>query len=187
MRKNVESTDSNCTQLPLSDIAAIYKIYQLKDTPESRPFLFMPLRSLEAKQTPVLLDRYECVYSGVLASKPESQTDQKALDALFSQFNMNRPQDFKGHSLSVSDVVVIEREGCSRAYYVDVAGFIEIPSFCPQHEPMRKPTLFSEQKANPINSIIKNLTPNQQVKVQSPHSTKGIQPPKHRRDNDPER
>jgi len=167
MSENMESTDIT------------YAIYQLKDTPESRKLLFMPLRSLKSQETPVLPERYDFVYSGQLTPTADRQTDQVFLDWLFFQFNMNHPQDFRGHSLSVSDVVTIDREGTVRAYYVDIVGFTEIPSFCAKRNPLRTAELSVEQNLNQIDGIINNLSPEKQTKAQPPHSGKGKQPSGH--------
>jgi hypothetical protein len=153
-----------------------YSIYQLKDAPESRKLLFMPLRRLKSQEIPVLPERYDCVYSGQLAPAADRQTDQEFLDWMVFQFNMNHPQDFRGHSLSVSDVVTIDREGRVRAYYVDIVGFTEIPSFCAKRNPLRTAELSVEQNLNQIDGIINNL----------PHD-KGKQPFDHHRSNDLER
>ena len=54
------------------------------------------------------------------------------LDDIFERFNINRPNDFHGHSLSVSDVIVINRTAETKAYYVDSFGFEELPDFVQQ-------------------------------------------------------
>ncbi len=159
----------------IKSVDITYAIYQLKDTPESRKLLFMPLRSLKSKEISVLPGRYDCVYSGQLTPAADRQTDQEFLDWLFFQFNMNHPQDFRGHSLSVSDVVTIDREGRARAYYVDVVGFTEIPSFCAKRNPLRTAELSVEQNLNQIDGIINNLLLDKQAKPQPPHFEKGNQ------------
>jgi hypothetical protein len=53
----------------------------------------------------------------------------ETLENLFYKFNMERPEDFKGHSLSVSDVIVIRERGKSTAYYVDSLGFKQLDRF----------------------------------------------------------
>ena len=63
------------------------------------------------------------------------------LEALYTKFNMERPADFKGHSLSVSDVVVIK----DKPYYVDSFGFKELPEF--KHAPEREQKQDEQKKA----------------------------------------
>lgn len=167
MSENTESADIT------------YTIYQLKDAPESRKLLFMPLHSLKSKEISVLPGQYDCVYSGQLTPAADRQTDQEFLDWLFFQFNMNHPQDFHGHSMSVSDVVTIDRAGTARAYYVDVVGFTEIPPFFVKRNPLRAAELSIEQNLNQIDGIINNLPPDKQTKGQPPHPSTGKQPSGH--------
>ena len=70
---------------------------------------------------------YKCVYSGILH-------DSVSLDELYSIFNQNHPADFKGHSMSVSDVVIVNRDGDMKAYYVDSFGFTDLPDFVRQRQ-----------------------------------------------------
>jgi hypothetical protein len=56
------------------------------------------------------------------------------LDAIFEKFNVDRPEDFRGYSLSVSDVIVIKHSDLVKAYYVDDIGFKEIPKFLDQFD-----------------------------------------------------
>ena len=65
---------------------------------------------------------YELVYSAPLA--PET-----SLEDIYTRFNIDHPKDFKGHSLSVSDVVVLHQNGQDTAHYVDSVGFRQVPEF----------------------------------------------------------
>lgn len=56
------------------------------------------------------------------------------LDTLFYQFNVEHPKDFYGHSLSVSDVIVLRRDGTIAAYYVNDVGFRHLPEFILERE-----------------------------------------------------
>ena len=71
-----------------------------------------------------MVDRanYELVYSAPLA--PET-----SLEDIYTRFNIDHPKDFKGHSLSVSDVVVLHQDGQDAAHFVDSVGFREVPEF----------------------------------------------------------
>lgn len=77
----------------------------------------------------VIAGDYQCVYSGIL--QPSDN-----LDTLYSVFNQNHPADFRGHSMSVSDVVITNRNGDLRAFYVDSFGFTELPDFVKQRQEM---------------------------------------------------
>ena len=68
---------------------------------------------------------YQMVYS-------ERLRDATTLDNLFERFNIERPNDFTGHSMSVSDVIIMNRGGRLTAYYVDSFGFTELPDFVAQ-------------------------------------------------------
>ena len=59
-------------------------------------------------------------------------SNAEALEELYLTFNLRRPEDFRGHSLSVSDMVVLNREGQAGAFYVDRIGFKELPGFLEQ-------------------------------------------------------
>lgn len=67
-------------------------------------------------------DKYDLIYVG-------EWTPDLDLEKIFTRFNIDRPDDFKGHSLSMSDVVLVHENGENRAYYVDTIGFAELPDF----------------------------------------------------------
>lgn len=99
-----------------------YKIYQLKDDESNR---FKRFESLSNQSEPVNVSDYQLVYEGSLLDIEGSNK----LEGLFVKFNTDRPDDFKGHSLSVSDVIVTEIDGEETAYYCDSVGFPELPDF----------------------------------------------------------
>ena len=63
--------------------------------------------------------------SGVIVGEAE-QTDLEICETLFTIFNFRKPEDFKGHSLSVSDVIELTRNGRTKFYYCDTYGFTEV-------------------------------------------------------------
>ena len=99
-----------------------FGIYQLKSTEETRDFRYMAMDYLEMKGIPVLKENYELVYTGELK-------EGMSLDDIFTEFNIDHPADFTGHSLSVSDVVVLHQDGENTGHYVDSLGYREIPEF----------------------------------------------------------
>lgn len=107
-----------------------FTIYQLKDGNETRNLRFEPLARL--KEAPNAAN-YDKVYAAPLA-------EGVTLEKIYFTFNMDRPEDFKGHSLSVSDIVVMNRDGKETAFYVDGGGkgFQELPGFLPPKEPTRE-------------------------------------------------
>ena len=96
-------------------------IYQLRrDVPE------LGFVELDRLKSPPKKENYEAVYAhGIRISEDVTQT----LENLYYIFNQARPEDFKGHSLSVSDIVALKRDGVISYYYCDSVGFREIPDF----------------------------------------------------------
>ena len=103
-----------------------FGIYQLKQGEELRDYRFENLAHLQTRGLAVDKANYELVYQGALKNE--------SLDDIFERFNIERPDDFKGHSLSVSDIVVFRREGETQAHYVDRFGFQEVKDFYRQPE-----------------------------------------------------
>lgn len=99
-----------------------FSIYQIKGGDETRDFRFEPYDRLQAAGNVVDKANYELVYSAPLA--PET-----SLEDIYTRFNIDHPKDFKGHSLSVSDVVVLHQNGQDTAHYVDSFGYKEVPEF----------------------------------------------------------
>ena len=99
-----------------------FSIYQIKGGDETRDFRFEPYDRLQAAGNVVDKANYELVYSAPLA--PET-----SLEDIYTRFNIDHPKDFKGHSLSVSDVVVLHQNGQDAAHYVDSVGFRQVPEF----------------------------------------------------------
>lgn len=99
-----------------------YKLYQLKKGDENHYHRFVGLDTLKEDGLKVEFSRYNKMYEGILFPG-------ETLESLFVKFNMDRPADFTGWSMSVSDVVVITEDGISKAYYCDSYGFTEVPEF----------------------------------------------------------
>ena len=99
-----------------------FSIYQIKGGDETRDFRFEPYDRLQAAGNMVDRANYELVYSAPLAPGT-------SLEDIYTRFNIDHPKDFKGHSLSVSDVVVLHQNGQDTAHYVDSVGFREVPEF----------------------------------------------------------
>ena len=99
-----------------------FSIYQLKQGDETRDFRFEPYDRLQAAGNMVDKANYELVYSAEL-------TPGTSLEDIYTRFNIDHPKDFKGHSLSVSDVVVLHQNGQDTAHYVDSFGYKNVPEF----------------------------------------------------------
>lgn len=105
-----------------------FEIYQIKKSDETNGIRFEPLERLaELGQKPEF-SNYDKIYEGDMSMiNSRSDTVGDKLEAVFVKFNLDRPEDFKGHSLSVSDVVVMN----DKAYYVDTVGFQPLKEFKP--------------------------------------------------------
>ena len=110
---------SNTPEEPDSDR---YEIYQLTADPANAKLLFTSYDRVHADGMTINRNNYELKYSAPL-------TPDTTLDNIYDQFNINRPADFTGHSLSVSDIVVLHRNGQDTAHYVDSIGFADVPEF----------------------------------------------------------
>ena len=131
-----------------------FSIYQLTDGDETRDYRFEPYDRLQAAGLAVDRANYELVYTAPLASGT-------SLDDIFTRFNIDHPKDFKGHSLSVSDVVVLHQDGQDTAHYVDRGDFKQIPEFLQEKQPQRENPLkaaeqTTEQNYNMIDGRINN-------------------------------
>ena len=102
-----------------------FQIYQLPDGEKYHGVRFEGLDRLKAEGVQLNKDDYELVYEGLVGEFRGNAT----LEGIFTQFNTNQPADFTGHSLSVSDVIVISVDDKDMAYYCDSFGFTEMPEF----------------------------------------------------------
>ena len=109
-----------------------FTIYQLKGGPETRDYRFEAYESLQEAGLAVDRQNYDLVYTAPLDGKT-------TLEDIYRTFNLDRPADFTGHSLSVSDVVVLTRSGKEEAHYCDSFGFTPVPEFFLQREKQLTP------------------------------------------------
>lgn len=111
-----------------------YGIYQLKDSPELRDFHFAGTGELLKRNllspdfSEIEPGKYNLIYTGEL-SDIQGQERREKLGSIFIKFNTDHPADYKGHSLSVSDVVVLHEDGKNSTHFVDSYGFTELPHF----------------------------------------------------------
>lgn len=112
-----------------------YEIYQLKND-KSEQYLFEPLDRLTACGLIVECQNYLPVYIAPLddiSTYISESTRIIGLEKLYERFNLDRPRNFTGHSLSVSDIVAIQIKGEKFAYYVDSVGYKKITNFFGEH------------------------------------------------------
>ena len=126
-----------------------FTIYQLKREDTTRDYRFEPYDRLHAAGLAVDPAHYEPVYSGPM-------TPGMTLEAIYTRFNLDHPQDFKGHSLSVSDVIVVQQGGQSTAHYVDSFGYKQVPEFLQPENYLKNAEMSTEQNYNMIDGIANN-------------------------------
>ena len=120
-----------------------FSIYQLKGGSETLDYRFEPLDSIHRNGLSVKPENYELVYEAPLTAKDD-------LESIYTRFNVDRPADFTGHSLSVSDIVVLHQGGKDTAHYCDRAGFSEVPEFL---QPAQKSREITERIQTPRGSF----------------------------------
>ena len=120
-----------------------FSIYQLKGGNETLDYRFEPLDTIRNNGLSVKPENYEQVYTAPLTAKDD-------LESIYTRFNVDRPADFTGHSLSVSDIVVLHQDGKDTAHYCDRAGFSEVPEFL---QPAQKSREITERIQTPRGSF----------------------------------
>lgn len=131
-----------------------YIIYQLKYEQETAKLLFQPVRKLQEAGIQVERRNYDAVYTGSLPSGWKRRSE--CLNKLYYEFNMCHPSDFKGHSMSVSDVVGLKINGKITTHYVDSTGFRELSNFIPRDNPLKNAEMSMEDDHGMIDRIINN-------------------------------
>ena len=110
-----------------TDTKGRYGIYQITKDGPGEKYQFFGTDFAKENNLKISGSDYSLVYSG-------DMEEHDTLDSLYEKFNLNRPDDFTGHSLSVSDVILIKTKEATTAYYVDSFGFSELPDFLQERE-----------------------------------------------------
>ena len=129
-----------------------YLIYQLTEKSGIVPLLFMGMDWLEQKRIPVEKSNYTALYTGDM---PVSETSMGILEQIYVEFNLHRPADFTGHSLSVSDIVALKQDGVVSYHYCDSIGFKELPDFG-KESPLKNAEMLLEDDYSMIDGRINN-------------------------------
>ena len=151
----------------LENPADSYCIYQLKRKDETAELLFMSSNYLKEHNLDISYENYDAVYAGRLSAADNLTT----LDDLYMKFNTDHPQDFTGHSLSVSDIVAIRQNSVVSCHYVDSIGFADVPVFLPENY-LKNAEMAMEDDYGMIDGIINNGPKEQpEVKAKAPDLT----------------
>ena len=135
------------TVVPMKE-SDTFEIFQIdKNLPESKDITFLSYDNLTKTGKSVNKANYSQVFAGNYAGE--------SLDAIYERFNLYHPDDFRGHSLSVSYVIVLHQDGVDTAYYVDSFGFKQVPEFFASN-PLEKVEELLEDDYGMIDGIINN-------------------------------
>ena len=130
-----------------------FSIYQLRPGEENRDYSFRSYSELEENHLAIDRNRYELKYADVL---PVAGDNMEQLNEIYRRFNIERPADFTGHSLSVSDIVVIRRPDDISCHYVDSFGFKEVPTFLKPENYLKNAEMAMEDDYGMIDGIVNN-------------------------------
>lgn len=131
-----------------------FAILQLKEIDETEDLQFRSYAELKRMGIEPDPDHYEIVYTEPL---PPFKEQEVFLENCFTRFNVDRPESFRGHSMSVSDIIAIRREGEITAHYVESIGFVELNDFFSGKNYLRTVEDMLEQNDGMIDGIINNL------------------------------
>ena len=137
----------------LDNPADSFAIYQLRDNDDTARLRYMNSEYLEKKGLSVQKENYAAVYAGDLDRGGDTQD---RLNELYETFNIRRPEDFRGHSLSVSDIVALKQNGVVSCHYVDSWGFKELPGFLKPENYLKNAEMAMEDDYGMIDGIINN-------------------------------
>ena len=150
-----------------------YAIYQLKRDDTTADIRFMNSEYLQKKGIEPQYENYELVYTGAL-TKDGSQVEK--LEDLYRIFNVEHPQNFVGHSLSVSDIVALKQAGVVSYHYVDSIGYKELTNFRTTENYLKNAEMQMEDDFGMIDGIINNGPKEEPKPVKQAEETKTKKP-----------
>ncbi len=142
-----------------------FAIYQLKRDDATTDLRFMNSEWLRNKGLEPQHDNYDLVYTGAL-NPAERQID--TLEQIYQVFNLERPADFTGHSLSVSDIVALKQDGVISCHYVDSVGYTELPRFLQPENYLKAAEMQLEDDYGMIDGIVNNGPRQTETPAQKP-------------------
>ena len=147
------SEQADTEKLFLENPQDAFLIYQIRRGGELDAYRFMNYDYLQSKGVTPERGGYDAIYTCGLADYGDNKTN---LDMIYQRFNVDHPADFKGHSLSVSDIVALKQNGVVSCHYVDSIGFRELPNFLKPENYLKNAEMLLEDDYGMIDGIINN-------------------------------
>lgn len=147
------SEQADTEKLFLENPQDAFLIYQIRRGGELDAYRFMNYDYLQSKGVTPERDGYDAIYTGGFMDYGNARTN---LDMIFQRFNVDHPADFKGHSLSVSDIVALKQNGVVSCHYVDNIGFRELPNFLKPENYLKNAEMLLEDDYGMIDGILNN-------------------------------
>ena len=147
------SEQADTEKLFLENPQDAFLIYQIRRGGELDAYRFMNYDYLQSKGVTPERGGYDAIYTGGVMDYGNARTN---LDMIYQRFNVDHPADFKGHSLSVSDIVALKQNGVVSCHYVDSIGFRELPNFLKPENYLKNAEMLLEDDYGMIDGIINN-------------------------------
>ena len=147
------SEQEDTEKLFLENPQDAFLIYQIRRGGELDAYRFMNYDYLQGKGVTPERGGYDAIYTGGFMDYGNARTN---LDMIYQRFNVDHPADFKGHSLSVSDIVALKQNGVVSCHYVDSIGFRELPNFLKPENYLKNAEMLLEDDYSMIDGIINN-------------------------------
>ena len=147
------SEQADTEKLFLENPQDAFLIYQIRRGGELDAYRFMNYDYLQSKGVTPERGGYDAIYTGGLADYGNARTN---LDMIYQRFNVDHPADFKGYSLSVSDIVALKQNGVVSCHYVDSIGFRELPNFLKPENYLKNAEMLLEDDYGMIDGILNN-------------------------------
>ena len=147
-----------------------YAIYQLKHTQDTRDLRFASMSQVMMAGKKIDREKYDLLYIGDLPGQM-NQRPGDVLDEIYTRFNIMKPEDFTGHSLSMSDIIGLKQNGSVSFHYVDTFGFREVKDFLPDNL-LHSAEIGMEDDYNMIDGIVGNNGRNPALEERKPAAIK---------------
>ena len=147
------SEQADTEKLFLENPQDAFLIYQIRRGGELDAYRFMNYDYLQSRGVTPERGGYDAIYTGGFMDYGNARTN---LDMIYQRFNVDHPADFKGHSLSVSDIVALKQNGVVSCHYVDSIGFRELPNFLKPENYLKNAEMLLEDDYGMIDGILNN-------------------------------